>query len=162
MIHRYHIDPAAVSAFRTYLISRVPGILSLNRRWRSISDWEGQICPSNMSEQGIPGLLRLSRELRDHIYSYLLHEYAEPPPNPSFPGERITSKHDGSGVRGLQVFSISYPKNPRRCQYVGLLRTNHQLRDEVMECVDRCLTSGNTTAKLDIMCKGYQVCQTDG
>jgi hypothetical protein len=39
---------------------------------------------------------------------------------------------------------------------MGLLRTNHQLRNELLELVDHRLASGNLTAELDLMFKGYQ------
>ena len=102
----------------------------------------------------LPGLLRIPRELRDHIIFQLLDERTEPPQNPSFPGER-TSQLKGPGRTGGRSFSIRYPNNVMRCQYTGLLRTSRQIRAETREVIDKRLASPNITAELDIMFKGY-------
>ena len=110
----------------------------------------------------IPGLLRLPREIRDEIFSYLLFEHNNPPQNPSFPGARISDYgfqcplHRREMPSSTGIYAIKYPQTPSRCGYSGLLRTNHQLRDELLELVAHTLASGQLTAELDLMFKGYQ------
>lgn len=113
-----------------------------------------------MSEQTEPPtLLRVPREIRDLIYCYLLDEYTEPPPNPSFPGDRLTGE-DVVGDSITRKLSINYSKNPPSCQHVALLSTSRQLHAEVLDIIDKRLASGTTSAELDLMAKGYQIWPT--
>jgi hypothetical protein len=102
-----------------------------------------------------PALFQLPREIRDLIYSCLLDACNEAPPNPSYPGDRIKMKGHGSRNRPRSLVPTSYPANAYQCDYIGLLRTNQQFRAEILDLTGKRLASGRTTAKLDLMVKGY-------
>lgn len=88
-------------------------------------------------------LLQLPRELRDEISRYILHARTHPPPNPSFPGERIWRD------------DIAHPKHYSSWRYPSLVWVNQQLRNEYFELVEVFSKSRQNKAELDIMSKGY-------
>ena len=102
-----------------------------------------------------PALFRLPREIRDLIYSCLLDACRQAPPNPSYPGDRLKMKTAGRSFRPKSMVPTNYLARAPQCDYMGLLRTNRLLRAEILELTGKRLTSGRTTAKLDVMVKGY-------
>ena len=87
-------------------------------------------------------LLRLPRELRDTILTYVVETGNDRPLNPSFPGRRTFRDH------------IAYPERAQ-WSYVRLRAVSRQLRQEYHELIEVLLATGQLNAELDIMSKGY-------
>lgn len=98
-----------------------------------------------------PTLLGLPREIRNDILACVLDACTEPPPNPSFAGERFKTEDQNLGI-----LLIYYPVHELQCDYKGLLYANHQLHIEMLELFNKRLGSGEMTSELDVMVKGYQ------
>jgi hypothetical protein len=100
---------------------------------------------SNTQGSPVSGLLRLPREIRNQIFSYLFIQAREPPPHPP-PTKRYRhrGKHD-----------ILYIPNDEIVRELPLRFINHQIRSEVTEQVETLHKAGKATVKLDLMVKGY-------
>lgn len=94
-------------------------------------------------------LLGLPRELRDHIYSYLLNEQRQPPEDPSHAGERTN-----------QSSTIYFEKQSPKPALLQLKLCNRQLYHELTEIINRNINPETAQANLDIMIIGPKIYPT--
>lgn len=109
-----------------------------------------------MEQDTSPRILHLPREIRDEIYFYLLDEYVDPPRYPMLAGNRTFNNEGQHRDGGARLNSIRYPGDAPPINYPNLLKTNRQIRSEVLDLINQRLGSESLTAELDIMFKGYQ------
>ena len=94
-------------------------------------------------------LLALPRELRDKIYLFLLHEWRQPPEDPSHAGNRIEFSSD--------TYVETLTPKPALLQ---LKLCSTQLHAETTSIVKLHQASLSTTAHLDILVKGTAIYPT--
>ncbi|EMC96263.1 hypothetical protein BAUCODRAFT_575921 [Baudoinia panamericana UAMH 10762] len=87
-------------------------------------------------------LLGLPRELRDHIYNYVLTVTRKAPPGPFHAGQRTRGR-----------YSIHYHVGSTGMDLPNIALTCHQIREEVLD-------HDQTHAELDIMIRAYLVIPT--